>query len=282
MTGQRRIAGRRRGVLSHVREHRTFAVVLAPLILGLGLTVQRLMDAIPGPADELPVRLASLGLLAATLLYLASWFFGSYYELDAVERLDEELLRVVPRSELPIIIGTAIALGCLGLASANVVIFGTLLFAIKAIELWSSYPLHNLVRENAHAAEHPDRGAPRPSTGLQAGINAVRRYYLERPWAQVTAVVMTVIMASLVLATFAAAAPERAAFAAGTAAAAVGMLAAMTLQEARTWLWRLRYLRDLDEAQQIDLLEEEARKHSRRQRSTPVVASSEPDSDHDT
>ena len=256
MTGTRRLARKRRGLLPHVREHRNYAVVLVPVILGLGLTAQRFPDVFAGSADEVPVRLASIGLLVATILYLTSWFFGSAAELEPVERLGEDLLSYVPRSELPLIISAAVALGFLGIASVNAVAFASVLFCIKVIELWSSWPFQNLVRRNADAAEELEAGKPQLSAGLAAGVNAVRRYYLETPWVQLTTVVMLVTVGCLAVAAFSAATPDRQVYVTGTTAASLGLMAAMALQETQTWRWRMRYIRELDEAGDKDLEED--------------------------
>ncbi len=239
-------ARRPRGLLRRVREHRNLAIAVVPSIFGLAWAGQRIQEVLGSTGvDDLPVRLASIGLLLAVVAFLASWFFGSDVELEAVENIGPELLVFVPRSEPVLVIAAAFGLGLLGVTSVNALAFACVLFAIKALELWSSWPLYNLVRTNTAAAEKP--GIP---PHLEKGIEAVHGYYLQTPWVQLTAAMMFVIAMCIAVTAFSAASPDRQVYIFGTTISSVVLIAAMAIQEAITWGWRRSYLRRLEDAAQ--------------------------------
>lgn len=232
---------RGRRLLGLVRMHRNFAVALVPFGVGLVLSVRSIGDALAqANTPEGPARLASTALLLATLFYLGSWYFGSELELNAVESIGEEFLTEVPRSTVPLITVTSLALTGLALASAIPLIFGALLLLIKLIELWASWPFHRLVGK---ATDVVSRDV---SPAVELALRAARDYYLERPWVQLSAVVIGIVGACLVVGAVALASPGL--YVPGTTAASLGLIAAMLVQEIGTWRWRWRYYRDLEMA----------------------------------
>ncbi len=235
-------AGRSARRLRQVREHRTLAITIALSIFGLAWAAQRVQEVLANVgAGNSPVQLASIGLLLAVIGFLLSWYFGTDAELEAVETLGPGLLKFVPQSEVLLVMAAALGLGLLGIASVNAVAFACVLFGIKALELWSSWPLSNLVRQNIAAADKQDLPPQ-----LRNGLAAVRRYYLERPWVQLTTIGTSTITVCIAVGAYCAASTNEQVYVAGTTAASILLIVAMVAQEATTWRWRRTYIRELE------------------------------------
>jgi hypothetical protein len=233
----------RRARLSRLREDRNFAILIVPLLPALVWTGDRLQSSIAAGGPDFPVRLASVGLLIATLGYSTSWYFGSSAELNAIEAVGEDRLAYVPRPERPIVIATGLALGLLGLATIDVLLFSVILLVIKLIELAASWPLSRVVRLSLDGAEKEVN-----SPDLQLALVAVRRYYLDTPWAVLTAATIALASTAGLLAAYGSATADVELSVWTRTSAAVVLVIAIIVQEGRTWGWRRRYLHALEEA----------------------------------
>lgn len=237
-------AGRRvsRARLSKLREHRNFAILIVPLLPALVWTGDRLQASLASDGPDFPLRLAALGLLVATLLYFTSWFFGSAAELTAIEQVGEDLLTYVPQSELPAVLVTGLALALLGLATVDVLAFALVLLVIKLIELAASWPLGRVVREGLGAAA--DARGP----GLDQALAAIRRYYLDTPWAVLTAITLGLTAAAATMAAYGTVTPDPALSVSVRTLSAIVLIIAIAIQEGRTWGWRRQYVAALEAA----------------------------------
>jgi len=226
--------------LSRVRRHHTFAALLVTTAVGLGLLAPRVQAVIDSVGSMgFAIELASLTLLVATLLYLSSWWFGTDDELGAIAAVGPDLLAVVPGYEFGIVVLTALALIALAAATVLPLAFVSVYASIKLIELGASASLRETIEENEGRLSKQKRQR------LSGPIEEIKGYYLRRPWARLTALVLFILIGAIGVGAYLAGATTGSAYQYTMAAIAVPALTAMALNEAFTWRWRRAYVRRL-------------------------------------
>lgn len=230
------------GVWERLADHRMLAFVLVLGWVGLPIVGSLLVNVMSLPPDPIAFRVpATFALLATALGVMILWYSASHSELRALQAVGRKYIGYLPDSELPLVLAAAAALGLLGVAAVWSVAFAAVFLGLKAVELWSSWPLHREIREGICRG----RADPTLDVRHRKALVVVERYYLGRPWVQrSTGAIFAAVLLLVAAIGLYGWVPEPARLA-GLAAVVVGLVVLVVIHELVVARWRGAYFREL-------------------------------------
>ena len=220
-------------------ELRSLGIIVVTGFFFGAIAVTRISGAVENDSLD-PVTIASFILLAATFVLLLLWGWSTQQELNMLKVVGGGHVPPIPGRSFPLVVGAAVALGSLGVATAWPAVFAAVYIALKVFEFFGQGGMARAIK----AGLTKERTAS-PDDDHAAAIASLETYYLGRPWMalQLAGIVVgSFALACSVLAYSATDAGARSAL----ALVAYGLLVlAIVVNETVVTAWRLRRTQQL-------------------------------------
>jgi hypothetical protein len=233
MASRAAAADARRGWTS-LKELRAEAVVTASILIGIAAAV-RIGIAFTDAQHADPLFYATtVVFLVATCLVLF-YYLDTGEELSRLQRVGEDYLSPLPAKVLRGVQGFAFATAALILCSAWPAVFGLVLIAVKAGELWGAGEAKAVIREGINrllASEEPEQ--------FKQAARDLGEYYFKRPWDLQLGVMVIFVASASSLASYAVGQTDPIVRTWGQVVACIAYVLAIGANEALATRWRLR------------------------------------------
>jgi len=133
-------------------------------------------------------------LMLATLFLIYQWIRIHIGEIQMLEDNLEEYLPSIPRPSFALIVLFAIMLGMLGFFSYNIILYTSIFVFFSIFDIWSIYYRNLTIKKALNEARTEIK-----DENLLKNLQAIEKYYIEKPHMQRSATVMFFSFISLIL-----------------------------------------------------------------------------------